>query len=84
VSFPLTWDELDDVRPGDFTIHTALAMLSGRDRWTELMPEPNLLSEELVAEGRLIPIARVQALHEGKRRARAQRQGGPTDGERRS
>jgi bifunctional non-homologous end joining protein LigD len=74
VSYPLAWDELDDVRPGDFTLHTAAALLSGRDRWSDLMPEPQGLSPELVAEGREIPIARVQAMHEGKRRARARRQ----------
>jgi DNA ligase D-like protein (predicted polymerase) len=74
VSYPLAWDELDDVSPGDFTLHTAATLLSGRDRWSELMPEPQKVSAELVAEGRLIPIARVQAMHEGKRRARARRQ----------
>jgi bifunctional non-homologous end joining protein LigD len=74
VSYPLAWDELDDVVPGDFTLHTAATLLSGRDRWSDLMPEPQALSPELVAEGRLIPIARVQAMHEGKRRARARRQ----------
>jgi bifunctional non-homologous end joining protein LigD len=31
------------------------------------------LSAELIAEGHTIPIARVQAMHEGKRRARARR-----------
>jgi DNA ligase D-like protein (predicted polymerase) len=75
VSFPLSWDELDGVRPGDFTLHTAAALLSGRDRWRDVMPEPQQLSPDLVAEGRLIPVARVQAMHEGKRRARARRQG---------
>jgi bifunctional non-homologous end joining protein LigD len=74
VSYPLAWDELDDVVPGDFTVHTAGALLSGRDRWSELLPEPQELSPDLVAEGRSIPIARVQAMHEGKRRARARRQ----------
>jgi hypothetical protein len=33
------------------------------------------LSPELVEQGRLVPIARVQAMHEGKRRARARREG---------
>ena len=80
VSYPLAWDELDDVRPADFTLHTAATRLSGRDRWSDLMPEPQELSAELVAEGRLIPVARVQAMHEGKRRARARRQAGETDG----
>ena len=80
VSYPLAWDELDDVRPADFTLHTAATRLSGRDRWSDLMPEPQELSADLVAEGRLIPVARVQAMHEGKRRARARRQAGETDG----
>ena len=31
------------------------------------------LSADLIAEGHTIPIARVQAMHEGKRRARAAR-----------
>ncbi len=73
VSYPLPWDELDGVSPGDFTLHTAAAKLSGQDRWAELMPQPQVLSTELIEEGRLIPIARVQAMHEGKRRIRANR-----------
>jgi DNA ligase D len=73
VSFPLSWDSLDDVVPGDFTVHTALEHLDGHDPWAELMPEPQTLSAELVEEGRRIPAARVQAMHEGKRRARARR-----------
>jgi DNA ligase D-like protein (predicted polymerase) len=80
VSYPLAWDELDDVVPGDFTLHTAASVLAGRDRWSDLMPEPQALSSDLVAEGRLIPVARVQAMHEGKRRARARRQSGETAG----
>ena len=44
VSYPLAWDELDDVGPGDFTLHTAGTLLSGRDRWSDLMPEPLELS----------------------------------------
>ncbi len=74
VSYPLAWDELDQVVPGDFTLHTAGTLLSGRDRWSDLMPLPQELPAELIAEGRLIPIARVRAMHEGKRRARARRQ----------
>ena len=31
VSFPLAWDELDDVTPADFTVHTALDHLGARD-----------------------------------------------------
>ena len=37
------------------------------------MPAPQRLSDALVEEGRAIPVARVQAMHEGKRRARARR-----------
>ncbi|MCU1392282.1 MAG: ATP-dependent ligase [Ilumatobacteraceae bacterium] len=73
VSFPLAWDDIDDVSPADFTIHNAASLLGGRDRWAEAMPAPQVLSAELVAEGHAIPIPRVAAMHEGKRRARAQR-----------
>ena len=31
VSFPVAWDDLDDVRPADFTVHTALGLLGDRD-----------------------------------------------------
>ncbi|MGH3613543.1 MAG: DNA polymerase domain-containing protein [Pseudonocardia sp.] len=81
VSFPVTWDQLDHVVPADFTIRTAVALLAGRDLWHERMPAPQLLPADLVEEGRTIPIARVQAMHEGKRRARARRQESP-DGHR--
>jgi hypothetical protein len=37
------------------------------------MPAPQELPADLVAEGHEIPIARVQAMHEGKRRARTAR-----------
>ncbi|HEY7072162.1 MAG TPA: non-homologous end-joining DNA ligase [Acidimicrobiales bacterium] len=71
VSFPLSWDEVDDVTPADFTVHTALDRLGDRDPWAEHMPEPQALSADLIAEGHEIPVARVQAMHEGKRRKRA-------------
>ncbi|GAA4228410.1 ATP-dependent DNA ligase [Actinomadura meridiana] len=73
VSFPVPWDDLDGVTPGDFTIRTAPGLLGDRDPWAELMPPPRRLPADLVAEGHTIPIARVQAMHEGKRRARARR-----------
>jgi hypothetical protein len=38
------------------------------------MPAPQRLPADLVAEGRAIPVARVQAMHEGKRRARARKE----------
>jgi len=70
VSFPLAWDELDGVTPADFTVHTARERLGDRDPWAEHMPEPQALSADLIAEGHEIPVARVQAMHEGKRRKR--------------
>jgi DNA primase len=71
VSFPLAWDDLDEITPSDFTIHTAVDALGDRDPWAEHMPEIQHLSDDLIAEGHEIPVARVQAMHEGKRRKRA-------------
>jgi len=73
VSFPVPWDQLDDVTPRDFTVHNAARLAGGHDLWADLMPPPQSLSAALIAEGHAIPIARVQAMHEGKRRARARR-----------
>jgi DNA ligase D-like protein (predicted polymerase) len=73
VSFPLDWSDLDQVRPTDFTVHTAIDALAGRDPWAEMMPAPQHLPSDLIARGRTIPVARVAAMHEGKRRARARR-----------
>jgi bifunctional non-homologous end joining protein LigD len=73
VSFPVSWDDLDGVAPGDFTVHTAPGLLAGGDPWAARMPAPRKLGADLVAEGHAIPVARVQAMHEGKRRARARR-----------
>ena len=70
VSFPVAWDDLDDVRPGDFTVHDALDQLAGADPWAERMPALQDIPGDLLDEGRAIPSARVQAMHEGKRRAR--------------
>ncbi|MGW3351458.1 DNA polymerase domain-containing protein [Nonomuraea rubra] len=73
VSFPLAWSELDRVSPRDFTVRTAPGLLKDGDPWAEHMPAPQRLPADLVEEGHTIPIARVQAMHEGKRRARARR-----------
>jgi bifunctional non-homologous end joining protein LigD len=73
VSFPVTWDDLDRVKPADFTVHTVPALLAGSDPWASQMPPAQPLSASLVEEGHTIPVARVQAMHEGKRRARARR-----------
>ncbi len=71
VSFPVNWDNLDDIVPADFTIHTALQQLGDDDPWAMQMPPPQQLSPALIEEGYAIPVGRVQAMHEGKRRARA-------------
>jgi bifunctional non-homologous end joining protein LigD len=73
VSFPVAWDELDRIAPGDFTVHTAARLIAGRDSWADLLPDPQVLSSDLIEEGRALPVARVQAMHEGRRRARARR-----------
>lgn len=80
VSYPVSWDDLDTVSPADFTIRTAPALMSADDPWAQLLPAPQQLSSQLVEEGQGIPIARVLAMHEGKRRARARKQTeqGPT------
>jgi bifunctional non-homologous end joining protein LigD len=75
VSFPLSWDDLDDVTPADFTIHTAPALLGDADPWNDNMPEPQVVPETLIEEGHAIPAGRVQAMHEGKRRARGKKSG---------
>jgi DNA ligase D-like protein (predicted polymerase) len=71
VSFPVDWDELDRVEPRDFTVRTAAELLGDRNPWLERMPMPQRLPRDLIEEGHEIPVARVQAMHEGKRRARA-------------
>jgi len=76
VSFPVAWDQLDQVTPGDFTVHTAARLIGDGDPWAGQMPAPQQLSAGLIEEGRAIPVARVQAMHEGKRRARARRASG--------
>jgi len=73
VSFPVSWDDLDDIAPTDFTVHTALQHLDDESPWHAEMPSPQRLSADLIEEGHAIPVARVQAMHEGKRRARARR-----------
>ena len=76
VSHPVDWSALDEISPSDFTIRTVPAMRSAADPWIDLMPPPQRLAAELIDEGRQVPIARVAAMHEGKRRARARREAG--------
>ena len=73
VSFPVAWGELEHVKPSDFTVHTAARLIAEGDPWAERMPQPQQLGSDLIEEGRAIPVARVQAMHEGKRRARTRR-----------
>ncbi len=73
VSFPVDWGDLDRINPESFTIHTAPRLIAEDDPWAERMPEPQRLGSDLIEEGHSIPLARVQAMHEGKRRARARR-----------
>ncbi|WP_040797655.1 DNA polymerase domain-containing protein [Nocardia higoensis] len=75
VSFPVSWSELPEVAPADFTVRTVPGLLAGRDPWVSEMPAPQSLPADLVEEGHTIPVARVQAMHEGKRRAKARREG---------
>jgi DNA ligase D-like protein (predicted polymerase) len=70
VSFPVAWSDIDSVTPADFTIRTVPDLLDGRDPWRDDRPPPQQLPDALVDEGHAIPIARVAAMHEGKRRKR--------------
>jgi hypothetical protein len=71
VSFPVGWDDIEQVTPRDFTIRTAPGLLA--TPWAEQLPAPQTLPADLIAEGHEIPIARVVAMHEGKRRKAAAR-----------
>ncbi|WBB79448.1 ATP-dependent DNA ligase [Micromonospora sp. WMMD882] len=74
VSYPVDWADLAQVTPADLTIRTVPASTGPEDDpWAGRMPAPQRLPADLVAEGHTIPVARVQAMHEGKRRARARR-----------
>jgi bifunctional non-homologous end joining protein LigD len=76
VSAPVPWESLDAVQPGDVTVTTAPEVLKGDDPWAAALPEPQELPADLLAEGHAIPVARVVAMHEGKRRKRAAEQAG--------
>ena len=70
MSFPLAWEDLDDVVPTDFTIRNAVEQLDRAGPWMEGL-SPQRLPADLLEEGHQIPTPRVQAMHEGKRRKRA-------------
>ena len=52
VSYPVSWDELERIRPEDFTIENVPALIEKGDRWKELMPPPQALPAELRREAR--------------------------------
>ncbi|MGY2004567.1 DNA polymerase domain-containing protein [Blastococcus sp. SYSU DS1024] len=74
VSAPVDWEHLASVRPGEATVASGVA--ATLPDWAALLPDPQRLPADLVAEGHTIPVARVQAMHEGKRRARIRRESG--------
>ena len=74
VSAPVPWESVDRTRPEAVTVTTARDLLGDADVWAAALPEPQELPADVVAEGHTIPIARVQAMHEGKRRKRAERE----------
>ena len=73
VSFP--WVGTTSTRSRHVTSRSAnaVAQLAGRDPWAESMPPDQELPQDLLAEGHEIPIPRVAAMHEGKRRKAQQR-----------
>ncbi|MGZ8745098.1 MAG: DNA polymerase domain-containing protein [Nocardioides sp.] len=77
VSAPVGWEALDAVRPEDFTVRSAADGFP--TEWAAELPEAQVLPADLVAEGHTIPIARVAAMHEGKRRKRAREAAGEGD-----
>jgi bifunctional non-homologous end joining protein LigD len=69
----VAWDALDRVAPDQFTAHTAAQLIPDGNPSANLMPKPQPLNSDLIEEGHTVPVARVQAMHEGKRRERARR-----------
>ena len=68
------WDDLDDVTPARLHhAHRARAPRRPRSRGPSTCRRRRRSPADLVDEGHAIPVARVQAMHEGKRRARARR-----------
>jgi DNA primase len=74
VSFPVGWDDLPDADPRAFSLASVPGLVGDGDPWRAMLPAPQPLDPGLVEEGRTIPVARVQAMHEGKRRAKARRE----------
>ena len=72
ISAPVDWDDLDGATPRGVTVTDAADRITG-DPWADALPGPQTLPADLVAEGHRIPVARVAAMHEGKRRRKAAR-----------
>lgn len=70
VSTPVAWDDLDGATPRGVVVADAAQRITG-DPWADALPGPQQLPADLVAEGHTIPVARVAAMHEGKRRKKA-------------
>ncbi|MBL1078234.1 non-homologous end-joining DNA ligase [Nocardia sp. 2] len=73
VSYPVAWSDLGSVELRDFTIRTVPGLIGAGDPWAAEMPAAQKIPADLLEHGHTIPVARVQAMHEGKRRARAKR-----------
>ena len=73
VSFPLAGTSSTTSRPPTSPSTPRSSASASATRGPSTCPAPRRLRADLVAEGHAIPIARVQAMHEGKRRARARR-----------
>ena len=71
VSFPVAWDDVGARHPGRLHGRDGAGPDGGGDPWAAALPAPQELPAELVGEGHTIPVARVAAMHEGKRRKRA-------------
>lgn len=67
ISQPVTWEELPETRPDAYTVRN----VGVGGPWRQA--PARAISDELVAEGELLPVPRVAAMHEGLRRARARR-----------
>ncbi len=74
VSCPVDWDDLDTVIPREITVRTPERFLEG-PTWTERLGDARPIPQDLIDEGHTIPVARVAAMHEGKRRKRAAERG---------
>jgi len=76
VSFPVRWDDLDSLAPGDVTITSVLDRIDDAGPWLGDITSEQAVPADLVEEGHRITPGRVEAMHEGKRRKRAARGGG--------